>query len=66
MTRLGCIEPHLKQHLAGQHFDEDDALIADVQNWLHSLDATFCEAGIDSLKMHSIKCFDLGGDYVEK
>ena len=40
----------LKQHLGGQRFDEDDALIADVQNWLHSLDATFFEAGINSLK----------------
>lgn len=56
----------LKQHLAGQRFDDDDDLTEEVTNWLKTLDEKFLRRGMYSLLHRWQKCIDLHGDYVEK
>jgi hypothetical protein len=52
---------HLKKHLAGQKFHEDEEVKNEVTTWLRAYDI-----GIQKLVPRLNKCLDKGGDYVEK
>ena len=56
---------HLKKFLGSKRFDDDDLKDA-AQKWLTSQVATFYEEGIQKLVPHYEKCFNNGGEYVEK
>jgi hypothetical protein len=49
---FGC----LKDELCGQHFPDNDAVIAAVRKWLASAGADFYERGIQALVDHWQKC----------
>jgi hypothetical protein len=57
---------HLKKHLAGQKFHEDEETKNEVTTWLRALAAEFCDIGIQNLVPRLNKCRDKVGDYVEK
>ena len=57
---------HLKKHLAGKKFDEDDEVQEDVMTWFKGLAADFCNSGIQKLVPKVNKCLDNAGEYVEK
>jgi hypothetical protein len=57
---------HLKKHLAGQKFHEDEEVKNEVTTWLHAQAAEFYDIGIQKLVPRLNKCLDKGGDYVEK
>jgi hypothetical protein len=57
---------HLKKHLAGQKFHEDEAVKNEVTTWFRAQAAKFCDIGIQKLVPTLNKCLDEGGDYVEK
>ena len=57
---------HLKKHVAGQKFHEDEEVKNEVSTWLRELEAEFCDIGIQKLVPRLNKCLDKGGDYVEK
>lgn len=58
--------PRLKEHLRGQRFQDDDAVVAAVQDFLMGQDEEFYKNGILSLEKRYTKCINLKGDYVEK
>jgi hypothetical protein len=57
---------HLKKHLAGQKFYEDEEVKNEVTMWLRVQAEEFCDIGIQKLVPRLNKCLDKGGDYVEK
>jgi histone-lysine N-methyltransferase SETMAR len=57
---------HLKKHLAGQKFREDEEVKSEVTAWLCAQAAEFCDIGIQNLVPRLNRCLDRGGDYVEK
>jgi hypothetical protein len=57
---------HLKKHLAGQKFHEDDEVKNEVITWLCAQAAEFYDIGIQKLVPRLNKCLDKGGDYVEQ
>jgi hypothetical protein len=57
---------HLKKHLAGQKFHEDEEVKNEVTTWLRAQAAEFYDIGIQKLVSTLNKCLDKGGDYVEK
>ena len=57
---------HLKQHLAGKKFDDDDEVQEEVMTWFKELAADFYDSGIQKLVPRLNKCLDNAGDYVEK
>jgi len=56
---------HLKKHLAGKKFDDDDE-VQEVMAWFKGLAAHFYDSGIQKLVPRLNKCLDNAGDYVEK
>jgi hypothetical protein len=54
---------HLKIHLAGQKFHEDEEVKNEVTAWLR---AQAESSGIQNLVPRLNKCLDKGDDYVEK
>ena len=56
---------HLKKHLAGKNFDDDDEM-QEVMTWFKGLAANFYDSGIQKLVPRLNKCLDNAGDYVEK
>jgi hypothetical protein len=52
---------HLKKHLAGQKFYENE-----VTTWLRAQAAEFYDIGIQKLVLRLNKYLDKGGEYVEK
>jgi hypothetical protein len=56
---------HLKKHLAGQKFDDDDE-VQEVMTWFKGQAADFYDSGIQKLVPRLNKCLDNAGDYVEK
>ena len=56
---------HLKKHLAGKKFDEDDVR-EEVTTWFKRLAADFCDSGIQKPVPRLNKCLDNAGDHVEK
>lgn len=57
---------HLKEHMSGKRFDDDDEVKEEVQRWLEEMAADFYNAGIIKLPERLQKCIDREGDYVEK
>jgi hypothetical protein len=57
---------HLKKHLAGKKFDDDDEVQEEVMTWFKGLAAHFYDSGIQKLLPRLNKCLDNAGDYVEK
>ena len=56
---------HLKEHLAGKKFDDDDEM-QEVTMWSKGLAADFYDLGIEKLVPRHNKYLDNAGDYVEK
>jgi len=56
---------HLKKHLAGKKFDDDDEVQEEVMTFKGQV-ADFCNLGIQKLDPRLNKCLDNAGDYVEK
>ena len=57
---------HLKKHLAGKKFDDDDEVQEEVMTWFKRLAADFYDSGIQKLVPRLNKCSDNAGEYVEK
>ena len=57
---------HLKKHLAGKKFDDDDKVQEEVMMCFKRLAADFCDSGIQKLVPRLNNCLDNAGDYVEK
>ena len=57
---------HLKKHLVGKKFDDDDEVQEEVMTWFQGLAADFYDSGIEKLVPRLNKCLDNAGDYVEK
>jgi len=57
---------HLKKHLAGQKFHENEEVENEVPTWLRALAAEFYDIVMQKLIPRRIKCRDKGGDYVVK
>jgi DNA-binding FrmR family transcriptional regulator len=58
---------HLKKHVAGEKFDDDDDEVQEkVMTWFKVLAADFYDSGIQKLVPRLNKCLDNAGDCVEK
>jgi len=57
---------HLKKHLAGKKFDDDDEVQEEVMTWFKGQAADFYDSGMQKLVPRLNKCLDNAGDYVEK
>jgi hypothetical protein len=57
---------HLKRHLAGDEFDDDDEVQEEVTTWFKVQAADFYDSGIQKLVPRLNKRLDNTGDYVEK
>jgi len=57
---------HLKKHLAGKKFDDNDEVQEEVMTWFKGLVADFYDLGIWKLVPRLNKCLDNAGDYVQK
>ena len=57
---------HLKKHLAGKKFENDDEVQEEVMTWFKKLAADFYDSGKQKLVPRLNKCLDNAGDYVEK
>ena len=57
---------HLKKHLAGKKFDDDDEVQEKIMTWFKGLAADFYDSGTKKLVPRLNKCLDNVGDYVEK
>ena len=56
---------HLKKHLAGKKFDDDDE-VQEVMTWFKGLAAGFYDSWIQKLVQRLNTCLDNAGNYVEK
>jgi len=57
---------HIKKHLAGKKFDDDDELQEEVMTWFKGQAADFYDSGIQKLVPRLNKCLDNAGECVEK
>jgi hypothetical protein len=57
---------HLKKHLAGKNFNDDDEVQEKVMTWFKVQAADFYDSGIQKLVPRNNKCLEKAGDYVEK
>ena len=57
---------HLRKHLAGQKFHEDEEVENEFATWLHVQMVKLCDVRIQKLVSRLNKYLDKGGDYVEK
>jgi hypothetical protein len=57
---------HLKKHLAGKKFDDDDEVQEEVMTWFKELAADFYDSVIQKLVPRLNKCLHNAGDCVEK
>jgi hypothetical protein len=57
---------HLKKHLAGKKFDDDDRVQEEVITWFKGQAADFYDSGIQKMVPRLNKCLDNGDDCVEK
>ncbi|XP_048241256.1 histone-lysine N-methyltransferase SETMAR-like [Haliotis rufescens] len=57
---------HLKSHLRGTRFANDDDLIAATEAWFGGQGEDFYFQGIESLQHKWEKCIQVHGDYIEK
>jgi hypothetical protein len=56
---------HLKKHLAGKNFDDDDEIQEEVKTWFKGQMADFYDSRIQRLATRLDKCLDKAGEYVE-
>ena len=56
----------LKNHMRGNHFTTDAAVIGAVSKWLRTQPPKFYSAGIENLVGSWNKCIEKNRDYVEK
>jgi hypothetical protein len=57
---------HLKKHLAGKKFEDDDEVQEAVMTWFKVQAADFYDSGIQKLVPRFNKCLDNAGDYIKK
>jgi histone-lysine N-methyltransferase SETMAR len=57
---------HLKKHLRGTRFNDDEELKSATEAWFEDQPKDFYNAGIRKLQERCDKCISIGGDYVEK
>jgi len=57
---------HLKKHLAGKKFNDDEEVQEEVMMWFKGLAADFYDSGIQKLVPRLNKCLDNASNYVEK
>jgi len=57
---------HLKNHLAGKKFDDDDEVQEVVMTWFKGQAADFYDSRIRTLVPRINKYLDNAGEYVEK
>jgi len=57
---------HLKKHITGKTFDDDDEVQEEVMTWFKGQAADLYDLGIQKLVPRLNKCLDNAGDYVEK
>jgi len=57
---------HLKKHLTGEKFDDDDEVQEGVMTWFKEQAADFYDLGIKKPVPKLTKCLDNAGNYVEK
>lgn len=57
---------HLKAHLRGTRFEDDESVKGAVESWLQGQTKDFYFKGIASLAEKWNKCVELKGDYIEK
>jgi len=57
---------HLKKHLTGKKFDNEDKVQEEVMTWFKRLVADFHDSGTQKLVPRLNKSLDNAGDYVEK
>ena len=57
---------HLKKHLAGKKFDDDDEVQEEVMTWFKEQAANFYDSGIQKLVPRLNKYLDNAGDYIDK
>jgi len=57
---------HLKKHLAGKKFDDDDEVQEEVMTWFKGQAADFYDSRIQKLIPKLNKYLDNAGEYVEK
>jgi hypothetical protein len=57
---------HLKKHVAGKKFDDDDEVQEEVTMCFKGQAADFYDLGIEKLVTRLNKCLDNADDYVEK
>jgi hypothetical protein len=56
---------HLRKHLSGKKFDEDEEVQEVVMMWFKGQAADFYDSGIQKLVPRLNKCLDNAGDYFE-
>jgi len=57
---------HLKKHLIGKKFNDDDEVQEEVMTGFKGQVADFYDSGIQKMVPRLNKCLDNAGDYVEK
>ena len=57
---------HLKKHLSGKNFDDDDEVQEEAMTWFKGQAADFYDSGIQKLVPRLNKCLANAGDCVEK
>ena len=57
---------HLKKHLAGKMFYDDDEMQEEVMTFFKGQTADFCDSGTQKLVPRLHKCLDNAGNFVEK
>jgi hypothetical protein len=57
---------HLKEHLAGKKFDDEDEVKEQFMTWFKEQAADLYDSGIQKLVLRLNKCFDNADDYVKK
>ena len=57
---------HLKKHLAGKKFEDEDEVLEELMTWFKGQRVDFYDSGIQKLFPRLNKYLDNAGDYVEK
>ncbi|GBN35142.1 hypothetical protein AVEN_185117-1 [Araneus ventricosus] len=57
---------HLKHHVSGNHYNDDENVKTAVTSWLSEQETSFYEEGIQNLVVRYDKCLNKLGSFVEK
>ena len=58
--------PNLKKDIRGLHFQSDEEVMMEVEEWVNEKDTDFFSSGLMALEHHWSKCITLEGNYIEK